>query len=782
MSLLIVLSPLQTPKKTPQKFAQRPLNSASKLPRRSPRILHKTPQRLEKTPGKSPAAKQTAAKCLGRYFSDPVQRVRSPAPADARRLHSLQVTFKDCSPAERLPPFCKEAGEQLPEQEGFAVPDASLSPQTASNAAAASPPARCFAEVQTPRCSLRSLSKSASPAGAWRPSQVPADLLPQATRSTPGKLEDPGSEFCASPLGAEVPQPAVGVEPPCSSPLGGRSAKAVAITSPSHAQAWESGWELGASNPSFQNAPDVTDTALRSRPHTPKQARCEPNSMRQNSTPACSTPENKDSGDDSGGNSLSLQLCQPQVTENPPVSGKDKQLPVAAQSSSSGENLEKLDAPVSGKPSAGGQVCAENAETEQGQLGKEETSWAKTYEAFLDGSQTVSDHLGAKPVLREDSVGLKALSLKRHSRFAQSTSPPVPKSPAYSLRCTADRRQREAAARMGEPQLPAKFSSPKGGCKPSASPPTYAVELEMQASGLPKLRIKKVGSCSLPEALREASGSRARGGESPCGEPAVTWCSRHPGKPAAACVSPSCFCSFHSTPGKGGGQTYICQSYTPTSCASTTTSPSPLEAGVPWTPSPKQKGKATPDAINDWPRRKRAAGSTANASCGQGERNADEQSRMAAGTGEVKISEHCSSKAANTFGEFELEGIYRLQDQASPSDSEARAEEDSATGSFGLRSRKRVFKDLSPEQLESQDAKRSCMDKHSLDLAAFSTEEGNRSKSRLESVLPEKLAAGLRITPERHSCARDDDVFLLTGNEVVLLALHGNSEVIKNVE
>ncbi|NXX42595.1 TICRR protein, partial [Tricholaema leucomelas] len=136
----------------------------------------------------------------------------------------------------------------------------------------------------------------------------------------------------------------------------------------------------------------------------------------------------------------------------------------------------------------------------------------------------------------------------------------------------------------------------------------------------------------------------------------------------------------------------------------------------------------------------------------------------AAGAGEVKISEHCSSKATNTFGEFELEGIYRLQDQASPSDSEARAEEDSATGSFGLRSRKRVFTDLSPEQLESQDAKRSCTDKHSLDLAAFSTEEGNRSKSRMESVLPEKLGAGLLITPERHSCARDDDVFLLTGS------------------
>ncbi|NXG49237.1 TICRR protein, partial [Psilopogon haemacephalus] len=136
----------------------------------------------------------------------------------------------------------------------------------------------------------------------------------------------------------------------------------------------------------------------------------------------------------------------------------------------------------------------------------------------------------------------------------------------------------------------------------------------------------------------------------------------------------------------------------------------------------------------------------------------------AAGTAEVKISEHCSSKTTNTFGEFELEGIYRLQDQASPSDSEARAEEDSATGTFGLRSRKRVFTDLSPEQLESQHAKRSCTEEQSLDLTASSTEEGDRSKSGLESVLPEKLGAALLITPERQSRAGDDDVFLLSGS------------------
>ncbi|NXX05993.1 TICRR protein, partial [Larus smithsonianus] len=132
--------------------------------------------------------------------------------------------------------------------------------------------------------------------------------------------------------------------------------------------------------------------------------------------------------------------------------------------------------------------------------------------------------------------------------------------------------------------------------------------------------------------------------------------------------------------------------------------------------------------------------------------------------GEMKILEHCSSKVTNTLGEFELEGIYRLQDQASPSDSEPRADEDSATGSFGLKSRKRVIMCVSPEKEENHDVKRSCIDRCDLDLAGFSTDEDNRSKSRTDSVLPEKPQACALITPEQHSCVGDDDVFLLSGS------------------
>ncbi|NXF28820.1 TICRR protein, partial [Nyctibius bracteatus] len=132
--------------------------------------------------------------------------------------------------------------------------------------------------------------------------------------------------------------------------------------------------------------------------------------------------------------------------------------------------------------------------------------------------------------------------------------------------------------------------------------------------------------------------------------------------------------------------------------------------------------------------------------------------------GEMKISEHYSSKVTNILGEFELEGIYRLQDQASPSDSEPRADEDSAMGTFGLKSRKRVFTYLSPEKEENHYPKRSCTDGYNSDVTGFSTDEGSRSKSRMGPVLLEKPGACVLITPERHSCAGDDDVFLLSGS------------------
>lgn len=765
---------MQTPRKTPHKFAQKALNSASKLPRRSPRIAHRTPQKLEKTPGKSPAAKQPVVKCLGKYFSHPAQRVKSPsALTDSKRAHLLQVAAEDGCAALTLSPSCKEPGLQTPKCEGFIGLNASVLPPTDSNPTAASSPSatqgRYFTELQTPRRSLRYLSKLASPVSARRQIltkeiQVQSDQLPQAAERTPRKLEDQGSKLFISPLSTEIPQHVVRPEPLCSSPLPESSTNAVTSCSASPMQVGESDWEPGASKPSSQETPCIDGTSLRSLLHTPKQAKCEPGSRAESLT--CATlPENEDGRHGSGGNCSveSLRLHQSQVTENISVLEKNKQMDRGSEKSPSREDLENH---LSPKPFAGRQEHAQNAESEPSVKG--ENCTANACESFLSDLQTVSDDSEARTLLREEYAGLKAPSLKRRSRFGLNPSPPMQKSPpAYSLRCTADRRQREAAARMGEPPFGAKISTPESRCKlpSSASPPTYEVEIEMQASGLPKLRIKKIGSCSSLEVQPEASASKSRGGESPFSDFAMTWCSKHPGKLAAACVSPSCCRSFHSTPGKGAGQTYICQSYTPTSCASTVTSPFPLDAGVLRTPSPKQKGKTTPDAINDWPRRKRAAGSTAGVSCGQSERNADDRTQVSAGRERrMRLSEHCSSKVTNTLGEFELEGICRLQDQASPSDSEPRADEDSAMGTFGLKSRKRAFTYLSPEKEENHGAKRSRADRGSLDLSGFSTDEGNRSKSRTDSVLLEKSGMCALKTLEQHSSLVDDDVFLLSGN------------------
>lgn len=712
---------------------------------------------------------------MGKYFSHSAQRVKSPsASADSKRVHLLQVTLEDCCAATLSPPF-KEPVLQTPKREGFTGLNASVWPPTDSNPTASSSPSanqeRCFTEVQTPRRSLRSLSKSASPVSARRQIltkeiQVQSDPLSEAPKRTPRKLEDPGSKLCTNPLSTEIPQLAVRPEPLCSSPLCESSTNT--SCSASHMQAGKSDWEPGASKPCSQKTPNITGTSLRSLLHTSKQAKCEPGSRGENFT--CATlKENEDSHPDSGGNCSveSLQLHQSQVTEKTSVLEKNKQMDRVSQKSPSREDLENLENHLSPKPFAGGQEHAQNAERDCEPSVKGENCSANTCESFLSDLQTASDGLEARTLLREEYMGLKAPILKRRSRCALKTSPPMQKSPpAYSLRSTADRRQREAAARLAEPQSVAKFSTPESRCKlPSASSPTYEVEMEMQASGLPKLRIKKIGSCSSLEVQPEASASKPRGGESPFSDFAMTWCSKHPGKLAAACVSPSCCRSFHGTPGKGAGQTLICQSYTPTSCASTVTSPFPLEAGVLRTPSPKQKGKTTPDAINDWPRRKRAAGSTANVSCGRSERNADERTRASAGRERaVRISEHCSSKVTNTLGEFELEGICRLQDQASPGDSEPRADEDSAMGAFGLKSRKRVFTLLSPEKEENHSAKRSCADRGSLDLTGFSTGEGNRSKSRTDSVLPEKQGVCTLKTLEQHSSLGDDEVFLLSGN------------------
>uniref|UniRef100_A0A8C2WE73 Treslin N-terminal domain-containing protein n=1 Tax=Cyclopterus lumpus TaxID=8103 RepID=A0A8C2WE73_CYCLU len=188
----------------------------------------------------------------------------------------------------------------------------------------------------------------------------------------------------------------------------------------------------------------------------------------------------------------------------------------------------------------------------------------------------------------------------------------------YGFRQTPDRQQREAAARLGYGNEPLRFSTPRGPARPSRqkgtatpTPLTYQVELEMQTSGLPKLKIKRTDSMNAGDSASD--GGPRSGARSPlrCGKPSqlespLALFSKHrdPG-----CVSPS-ICAHvtpaKSTPGKGGSvQTYICQSYTPTHHPAGTTSPVAADL-VPLTPSPQSVGKVTPDNFSSWPRRKRA--------------------------------------------------------------------------------------------------------------------------------------------------------------------------------
>ncbi|KAF4081418.1 hypothetical protein AMELA_G00161220 [Ameiurus melas] len=177
----------------------------------------------------------------------------------------------------------------------------------------------------------------------------------------------------------------------------------------------------------------------------------------------------------------------------------------------------------------------------------------------------------------------------------------------YGFRQTPDRQQRKAAARLGySPGLPT--FRPQASGTPAhrkkqpdePNPLTYQVELEMQASGLPKLKFKRTDSFNLGETSDNAAKglvSHINNKPSRVDSP-LTHCSKH--------REPSCISPSHCTPGKGGVQKYICQSITPTRLH--TNSPSPLGPGehMSWTPSPQSLGRSTPENFRTWPRKKRA--------------------------------------------------------------------------------------------------------------------------------------------------------------------------------
>uniref|UniRef100_A0A4X2KBJ6 Treslin STD domain-containing protein n=2 Tax=Vombatus ursinus TaxID=29139 RepID=A0A4X2KBJ6_VOMUR len=324
-----------------------------------------------------------------------------------------------------------------------------------------------------------------------------------------------------------------------------------------------------------------------------------------------------------------------------------------------------------------------------------------------------------------------ALTYEQPSISNEVASPPAkPKSPlvpSYALRCTADRRQRQAAARLADPKASPQLSEDHLEVI-SASPPTYEVELEMQASGLPKLRIKRVDSTSVNTENQKKVDTPLGGENFP-----DLGCLLHQSKPSqleAAYVSPPCVRSSHTTPGKSGGQMYICQSYTPTHFPSSTTSPSPTDVWVPWTPSPRHKGKTTPDTIRDWPRKKKAVDSNINSCGGRNERGSDLLGNVSGIEEEGKegIFEQCISKTT-ILGDFELEGVYRLPDQSPSSDCEPRAEDGFSKGQFGLFCRKRP---LSSKEENEHQTRRSCGNQKGNQVisADNETKEERKSPSR----------------------------------------------------
>ncbi|KAM9313269.1 treslin [Gastrophryne carolinensis] len=300
----------------------------------------------------------------------------------------------------------------------------------------------------------------------------------------------------------------------------------------------------------------------------------------------------------------------------------------------------------------------------------------------------------------------------------------------YGLRHTIDRRQREAAARLGTPKIPTKFSTPKSQKKDP--PPSYEVHLEMKESGLPTLRFKRTDSSSTVDLANrtriEESPTVSRtkkGDEGTFGE---LWCNRHVMKLDSGGLSP-CLRSAHNTPGKSGLQTFICQSYTPKRCASNAASPTQGDGACPWTPSPKFNDKNGSD-INTWPRKKKASVLTT---------NVIKANKIQEYAGGAEESQELVNKAS-PLNEFLLDGVTKLIDSSPVIDWKGKGN----IGTRTLNSRKRCFDFLSPSKEALPTSKRSCK----ISSAAEDLEEVVSSSQSLSSNLS---------SSQQSSC--EDDVF-----------------------
>ncbi|XP_060116318.1 treslin [Heteronotia binoei] len=724
----------QTPRKISLWSSQKLLSPSSNILRRSPQIQEKSQQNLLK----SPVLKQTVAKNLGCLFSSSKQKSK-PSPTSIEKkgesLAQSTLSKENCSPPCRAWQLQTPRKQEMEEVFGEVFGSSTDSSHSGSYFVATTlfplnPRRKSPSQLHSPKQSLRTAWEPTSPVSAQKAvpeaerqrdpkslMQLKTDLVP--SDRTPRKFGSKCSDQSSSSKSAGIAE-ALSPQVPLSN-----------LTSLTCTQL-----RMDYMLSPCRIAEQIGETCIPKKPPLKPQSGSgitsaeSAQSPSHRSEPLCAHENKEEPSQWDASISLSTEtdlFCKPGVNESVPLMSRYKQASgtVAPGKRGSGKNLSPellardsmgiLDAMVACE-------CVDPC-----------TSTTMGSHKLLSNSSPGQQG----PTALEDKVlpaakfsDLQQPFFQTPPRCTRKSSAPKVGSRTYTLRCTPDRRQREAAARLGSLEMSNLITSQSTHALPSTTcPPTYEVQLEMQASGLPKLRIKRVGSGVPTELQCQGETRKSEGEESELDteDLCVSWCGRHSGKLEPVCISPSCFRSTHSTPGKlGGGQTYICQSYTPSRCISSSTSPSDVSASISWTPSPKQKVKVTPEAIRDWPRRKRTR-----ARCNRSKRQAEPSVEIPP-TDEwgVRTTERFGGGKTLGMGEFELEGVYSLQDQSPCSDKETCRDKCIRKGTFGLKCRKRAFEHLSPDW----EAKRACPMQEAPAVAVHSIERFDIDQERASSI------------------------------------------------
>ncbi|XP_068954688.1 treslin isoform X2 [Petaurus breviceps papuanus] len=736
---------------TPRKSGQEPQTPTNRILRRSPRTpqtAYHTPRKQRKTTSKNISADQIAFKNATQDFSSDLEV--------ASLSEAKVIPQKGSSPQKEFPSPLEKMELRTPKRQRSQTPELLETPpwslqRNSSLTNVSCPVAQFPFTIQTTNCltpikhSQKTPQKSEASASPRRPGQVVAVTPLSHRNQNPNVLIHPVSQptKCIKELKDKTAQNMKGsgnvvaaFTPPISSQkkkLFNSPPHDVSIKTPTRKSMYslspsglgEFGWGM------LQKSPNTTVTPLNCNLISTPRKSSRVTKSSDSLPPPPSKTRKKHMNRNNSILERSLPLHQFSNSDDPTVEQRD----MTASDSSPKKEQEKvnLSSPFSPKehfyPLPGG--------------GHE---WLNSSPLLTTQNTTEQQSSGNSGTCIRSAEELKmALTYEQPSTSNGVTSPAKPKSPlvpSYALRCTADRRQRQAAARLADPKASPQLSEDHLTVI-SASPPTYEVELEMQTSGLPKLRIKRVDSSSVNIENQKKVDTSLGGENFP-----DLGCLLPQGKPnqlEAAYVSPPCLHSSHTTPGKSGGQMYICQSYTPTHFPSSTTSPSPTDVWVPWTPSPRHKGKTTPDTIQDWPRKKKAVDSNVNSCGGRNERGSDLLGNVSGieEEGKERVFEQCISKTP-ILGDFELEGVYQLPDQSPSSDCEPKAEDSFSKGQFGLFSRKRPLS--SKEETEHQTRR------------PYGIQKGNQVISTGNETKEERKSPG-RSTRQPSSMG-DDEVFI----------------------